>query len=377
LRAAGFSPPVRRKWSREIVLRELRARYRPGVSRTCFWAENSQLAGAAKRYVGGKRRALICAGLSREDPRPLRKWSREDVIDAIQAWYRQGRSLKHLGREDPGLYASAKRWFGRWSDAVRAAGLDPNIPRHWSPDDVLDAIRSRHQAGLPMTGVYHASPSLFAAAKRRFGSWHRAMVAAGLDSIQRKQWTNSIVLAAIRNHHARGTLSRVWREAPSLLNAGCKRFGSWQNALAAAGLEPRRLQRWSTERILRELRPWNGQTQHAVRLADPRLADAAARYFGSLQKAAEAAGIELRQRKWTPKRIIEAIQDRYVRGLPLLPCLDRRLFGAATRVFGTWRDAVAAAGLAHKLPQPKDRRLEPRRQNDILRVPSISVADVA
>ena len=140
LRAAGFSPPVRRKWSREIVLRELRARYRPGVSRTCFWAENSQLAGAAKRYVGGKRRALICAGLSREDPRPLRKWSREDVIDAIQAWYRQGRSLKHLGREDPGLYASAKRWFGRWSDAVRAAGLDPNIPRHWSPDDVLDAM---------------------------------------------------------------------------------------------------------------------------------------------------------------------------------------------------------------------------------------------
>jgi hypothetical protein len=228
-----------------------------------------------------------------------------------------------------------------------------------------------------MTGVYHASPSLFAAAKRRFGSWHRAMVAAGLDSIQRKQWTNSIVLAAIRNHHARGTLSRVWREDASLLNAGCKRFGSWQNALAAAGLEPRRLQRWSTERILRELRRWHRQTQHAVRLADPRLADAAARYFGSLQKAAEAAGIELRQRKWPPERIIEAIQNRYVRGLTLLPCQDRRLFGAAIRVFGSWRAAVATAGLVHKLPQPKNRPMGPLRTHAILPMSSRDTSDVA
>ena len=299
------------------------------------------------------------------------------MIDAIQAWYRQGRSLKHLGREDPGLYASAKRWFGRWSDAIRAAGFDPNLPRHWSVDDVLDAMRARDQAGLPMTGVYDASPSLFAAAKRRFGSWHRAMVAAGLESTPRKQWTNHMVLAAIRGHHARGTLSRVWKEDPSLLNAGSKRFGSWQNAVAAAGLKPRQLQHWSTERIVRELRRWHGRTPHALRLGDRCLAEAAARYFGSLQKAAEAAGIELRQRKWPPKRVIEAIQNRYIRGLPLLPCQDRRLFGAAIRVFGSWRAAVAAAGLAHKLPPPRNRPFGTPCKNDLVPVPSRSATDVA
>jgi hypothetical protein len=299
------------------------------------------------------------------------------VIDAIEAWHQQGLSLKHVRWEDPVFYASAKRWFGRWSDAVRAAGLDPLVRRHWTPDDVLNAMRSRHSAGLPMTGGSFAFPSLFAAAKKCFGSWHRAMLAAGLDSTPRRRWTKPMVLAAIRDHHARGTLSRVWTEDLPLFGAACKRFGGWQNALAATGLTPRYRRRWSTERVICELRPWDGQTQHAVRLGDPRLAGAAARFFGSLQNAAKAAGIELRQWKWTPQRTIEAIQDQYVRGLPLFARHDQSLCRVATRVFGSWRAAVAAAGLAHKLPQPKNRPMGPLRTHAILPMSSRDTSDVA
>jgi hypothetical protein len=38
LRAAGLAALARPKWSREVVLRELRARYRPGIPFSRFWA---------------------------------------------------------------------------------------------------------------------------------------------------------------------------------------------------------------------------------------------------------------------------------------------------------------------------------------------------
>lgn len=355
LRAAGFPTRARKKWSKEAILQELRARYRPGVAHIRFWAEHSQLARAASRYFGGKYRALVHAGLCREKPEPSRRWSPQEVIDAIRTRRRQGLSLKAVWREDLRLYSSAKRLFGSWCGAMRAAGIDPQLPRRWSREDVIDAIHSRRQEGLPLKGGGRAFPSLFAAAKKHFGNWHHAMLAAGLESAPRKRWTREIIIAAIDEHHRQGTLSHVWRDDKTLFSAGCKRFGSWQNALAAAGLTPRRLRRWSKERILRELRRWHGQAQHAVRLQDPALAGAAARFFGSVQSAAKAAGIELRQRKWTPQRVVEAIQDRYVEGRPIAIAGfgEVSLATIAKHRFGSWREAVTAAGLAHTLPEPR------------------------
>lgn len=56
--------------------------------------------------------------------------------------------------------------------------------------------------------------------------------------------------------------------------------------------------------------------------------------------------------RWTKRRIVEAIQDGYIRGLPMqfAGFKDQRLAAAAKRYFGTWRGAVA--GLLSRAPPP-------------------------
>ena len=346
---------VRQKWSKQTVLQELRSRYRRGVSRVRFWAANPELAYAAKRYFGGKEHALICAGLCQEKTQPPRRWSRQEVLAAIRTRHGQGLSLTTVWREDRGLYSSAKRLFGGWTGALRAAGIHSEPPPYPNRADVIDAIRCRHGNGLPMSGGDRAFPNLYAASRRHFESWGRAMAAAGIPPAPCRQWTRQTIIAAIAEHHRQGNLSRVWKDDKSLFSAACKRLGSWQNALEAAGLEPRRIRRWSKARIIDELRCWHGQSQYAVRLEEPSLVGAAFRFFGSLTSAAEAAGVELKRRKWTPQRVVDTIQDRYVQGLPIAIAGfgEVSLATIAKKRFGSWRDAVAAAGLGHKLPAPK------------------------
>ncbi len=355
LHAAGIALPERKTWTRQDVIRELRSRFRRGVSRSRFWAANPELAAAAKRVFGGKRRALVCAGLCREPAQLPRKWSQEEVLDAIHARHRQGMSLQAVWREDLGLYSSAKRTFGSWTAAMRAAGIELAKTAYTNPQDVIDAIRLRHCDGLPLCGGDRAFPTLFSAARKHFGTWRAVMEAAGLASTPRRKWTRQMLIDAIQQHDRLGTLPQVWKDDKVLFGAANKHFGGWQKALAAAGRTPRRIEHWSKERIIAELRYWDGQSRHAVQLQDPSLFGAAIRFFGSVAQATEAAGVELLERRWSRQRIIDAIQDGHVKGLPIAKAGfgGVALATVAKKRFGNWREAVTAAGLAHKLPEPK------------------------
>jgi hypothetical protein len=53
-------------------------------------------------------------------------------------------------------------------------------PLEMSPADLLERIRERASAG-GLFRVHLAEPSLYARARRLFGSWARALAAAGVD----------------------------------------------------------------------------------------------------------------------------------------------------------------------------------------------------
>jgi len=59
----------------------------------------------------------------RKRGRPL-EMSVPEVLQRIQALSSAG-SLFRVHREQPALYARARRLFGSWGDALREAGLDP------------------------------------------------------------------------------------------------------------------------------------------------------------------------------------------------------------------------------------------------------------
>lgn len=348
LAAAGFQS-ARQQWSKERVLRELREQYPRGR----VWKDNLRLVAAAKRYFGTLSAALVAAGLRREQPRLCRTWTSRQVIDAIQARQQQGSSLSATWREDALLYAVAKRIFGGWRRALAAAGFPPKPTTTWSREQVLQEIHARRDRGLPPEDIWRDQPALYDSAKKHFGSGRNALLAAGLQPRPLRCWTRQAVLAAIRDRHERD-LSRTWREDKSLFQAAVRRFGNWEKAKLAAGLHPKPRRKWSQDRVIEELTAWALSSTSDLRTADPALTGAASRIFGSLDKALEVAGVEPKNRRWTARRVIVSIQDYYVRRLPIHihGFGDRRLAGAAKRRFGGWAAAVAAAGLADKLPPP-------------------------
>jgi hypothetical protein len=164
------------------------------------------------------------------------------------------------------------------------------------------------------------------------------------------------VIAAIQARQQQGLpLSRVWQDDPWLHAVARRRFGNWSKALAAAGFQARPQRHWTKELVLKALHHWYRTSAIAVARVDPGLHTAVYKYCGSMKQALQELGLEPKHFIWTEKRVIEQIQDRYIRGLSLSEPTgqDRKLAGAAQRRFGSWRTAVAAAGLLDKMPPEK------------------------
>ena len=347
LEAAGFQS-VRRRWSRKQIieeLRECRRNQRP---------IGEKLRSAANGEFGSIAHAYAAAGVqSRRKPQPLQVWTLACTVAAIRDRHKSGRKLSTTHREDPSLYTAAKRHHGSWTAALTAAGLKPVGVERLSATEVIRRIQERQRSGCPLSNMEMHDPRLAQSALQHFGRWSKALLAAGVETTVRSRWSKRIVIEEIRSRQQRGeALSKTWREDERLFAAATRHFGSWADAMRAAGFEPIPRERWSQRRVLERLQAWasRGGTRRRQR-ADHNLTAAACRLFGSYQAALKAAGLEPSQRFWTESRVVAKIQDRYIAGAPLTaPALvERSLAVAAKRRFGSWPAAVEAAGLSDKI----------------------------
>lgn len=176
-------------------------------------------------------------------------------------------------------------------------------------------------------------------------------------------WTREEIIRQILEREAAGlplTLRKNGIEN-SLCQAGSRVFGSWENALKAAGVAPGLMhspRRWSPLLVLRAIRDLSRRRRplspdEIKRHLEP-LMSAARRIYGSWPKALVTAGVDplkfRRVRPWTKDRIIEAILKRALNNEPLSSCTVRpsSLADAAVRVFGSWKAALLAGGLDPK-----------------------------
>ena len=179
-------------------------------------------------------------------------------------------------------------------------------------ESVIRAILRRERDGLPLNceAVKEASSQLCSGAFRHFGSWRNALRAAGIKVAvveRRREWDKARIITRLRELCRRRRSLRqtaVHQYDSGLLRAACLTFGSWCIALVAAGINP--------ESICR----------------DP---------------------------QWDQTKIIEAILLRVLRGEALGSTTVRphTLKSAAVREFGSWPAALVAAGLqpAHYVGQ--------------------------
>ena len=234
---------------------------------------------AAVRQTGGSPAQVRQAGSGKFS-------SAAAVTEEMKRRRREGRLLatRELtdAEDDKCLYVMANGFFGHWQEAVRAAGEDPKAyhvknlrpqGKYTSAEEVLAAIRRRQRGRLPLnargiTHGDHVDVPLLTSSRKFFGSWQAALEAAGVDydsvackrqdyesmkgRTYRRYPTPEAVLAGIRRrrreklpvtHRALGHDPDFQQRDNALLTAGKKFFGTWDEALRAAGIDPARVQR--------------------------------------------------------------------------------------------------------------------------------------
>jgi Homing endonuclease associated repeat len=144
--------------------------------------------------------------------------------------------------------ASSAGVLAVWNAALLAAGLDPRVvrSRDWTDEEIVTGLprladdlgrHLRAQDCVGSRGIY-PSPAL---AIQRFGSWRRALLAAGLEPGNPPPTTDRRVVDALREYHRKHSCSPTttsWKAEGGLPAAETiiRRCGSWRAAIELAEL---------------------------------------------------------------------------------------------------------------------------------------------
>ena len=282
------------------------------------------------------------------------RWTKQAVIAAIQHRHASGELLSRAWAEDRPLFRAAVRWFGNWSNALRAAGFEPKPRRRWSEERVVQELLFWHRQ--PGTrNLRRDDPALADAVRRQFGTLAAAFEALGLDP-KDNRWTDRRVIRKIQDYYIEGRSLSIKGCGDNRLAAAAKRrFGGWASAVEAAGLSgkyspppPQRV--WTRRAVAQAILAWRqqGRPLTDVNRQDTGLYSAAKKHFGTWRQALLAVGIEPPRKQWDKQRVLAALRERQALGLPINSSVfvqDSALAGAATRLFGNFRQAVAEAGV--------------------------------
>ncbi len=242
---------LRRDVIREIVERD---RQKKGLAEETVLHDAKELHEAACGYFGTWNTALRYAGVDRRRLDALNAYSRDGVTKELHRLCVYGYNLSAARnmRRDRRLYYAAVQHFGDWTEALEAAGIDSAHvhttakPRRHDKQRIIEALQQRHHAGLSFSWgqVCRQNHALATAAKNAYGSWRRALVAAGIQpeprrAPARRKWNKERVISQIQERHRQHkplTYTATRRDNGGLICAAKQYFGRWNAALEAAGV---------------------------------------------------------------------------------------------------------------------------------------------
>jgi hypothetical protein len=322
-------------------------------------------------------------------------WTPEYVLDRMSELHRKKFPMNFDWAHDheKALLTQAIGFFGSWDNALRRIGLDPKRIRLFRPTwhgrtcwcvadkaAIVAELRRRKNAGAPVSSsrIVHelAGSSFLARAKKLWGLWSGALLAAGLDPSGGivSQWRSAdrtaIVAEIRRRRRARESLCytqiALEKRGQPLLKRATKFFGSWNAALVAVGIEPKgRYSRWTKANkaaIVAELRRRKraGKSLTSIAVVKEKwgraLQDRAKRLFRSWNAALHAAGIEPASEdspwcKASQAAVLAEVRRRDRAGQSLQTTRiesekwGHPLMNRARDLFGSWTAAVLEAGV--------------------------------
>lgn len=413
--ARGAVPTRRERWSRERILDAMRAFHGEHgcPPRASDWKRALPAypdPGTVSRHFGSWANALQAAGFQ---ARRI-EWTDEQLLDAIRSWTREHgappKTTSWAKRDRAGRWptaATVQLRFGRWETALLAAGVSVD-QASWDHDSVIAAIAgfAEQHGRRPHSGELRKANGLpdHSTVVRYCGSLPEALAEAGCPRPQRRVWDRKGMIVALQgfaDEHGRAPTWDDWKtSAPDRPYADlvAAEFGSWPDAMRAAGLRPAR-QPFDREEVIAALRGWMLEHGRAPKPAEWRpdpargvpALSAIRKHFGKWDQAVRAAAVGLdlpnlpedgrpvyqpaerwaARHTWSRERVIEALKDwvrefgeppmrqefspagaewlasphreraqRWMQEHPRWPSA-----AAAGSYFDSWADALRAAGL--------------------------------
>ena len=194
-------------------------------------------------------------------------WTKQRIVAELKALHKKGTDLSYnnLAKKHQALVSAAAYHFRSYRSAIEKAGIDyAEIVRRprWTKPRVIALIKAAKRKGhdLNWAAVTKRRDDLgraaFAAIQGRlFGSWDRALHAAGLDSddVSRyRRWDKSSIAFELRSRHAEGeslNSGAVQRDDPGLHAAALRYYGSYDAALRAAKISPAKVRKRKTNPV--------------------------------------------------------------------------------------------------------------------------------
>lgn len=326
-------------------------------------------------------------------------WSPEYALDRLLYLHEQEHPIhwQHLYTVEKGLGDYLLRVFHSYDNALAALGLDPMKVRHaaprmaWDRQRVLEAFQQRLSAGKSLTYsiVEEEFPGLASAAPKYFGTYRAAIEAMGIDyegEVKIARWRNTPalrreILTEVRRLAALPEYD--WNEVETFRKkyrpAIQPFFRSWHGLAAEAGIPVERImhnryQLLDRATVLESLRQRHqaGLSVRSIDLArdDCKLSFSVLKHFGKLSDALREAGIsDLPRSRPSRYEDDQAILDANMRrkaeqkpldGTSLLQgeLRDHAMFLKARQFFGSWKEAIIAAGMEPSVEYKKFSPLE-------------------
>ena len=183
------------------------------------------------------------------------RWSKEKIVEEILKLERK--NAKYAKTNFNQLYSAAQRHFGSWITALKACGIDPEpvIKCRIRPrEEILEDLKSIKNKRCKYNQIH--KPYLHSYAIRYFGSWKAAIEAAGFDYstiVWGEKWTKDRVIQEIKALDNK-SVSCVIKTNNKLAQAAQKYWGSWENAITAAGFDYDEIRKcFTNERLLADI----------------------------------------------------------------------------------------------------------------------------
>jgi hypothetical protein len=184
-------------------------------------------------------------------------WTPEYLLDRIEDYRERGGPINFysIQTHDSSTTNAAIRFFGSWDAAISRLGINPDENRKQVPgislsdEEVINSLKDRQQKGLPLNeyAVYTSNLRLYNAARRRFGSYPKALKSAGIDPgkvclINRysDEDMNNVIKAAYKINQLTGearikALKKFKQRYQSMVYV---KYKNWRNFAIKVGLNP-------------------------------------------------------------------------------------------------------------------------------------------